>query len=136
MTEEMRFTVKRISGVQESECADGAEDFLGKGDHKPAEQTQEALGALACVMALDGHAHLHNAPAEDNDADGLNRGKDEVGQIVDHGDRIGGGCKGGGGEHGDADRQHTPKAEKEFCVLRHSFFHSLSSNVDKRYRIS
>ena len=135
MTEEMRFTVKRISSLL-LQCADGAEDFLGKGNHKPAEQTQEALGALACVMALDGHTDLHNAPAEDNDADSLDRGKDEVGQIVDHGDRIGGGCKGGGGEHGDADRQHTPKAEKEFCALGHSFFHSVSSIVDKRYRIS
>ena len=85
------------------QCADGAEDFLGKGNHKPAEQAQEALRALACVMALDRHTHLHNAPAEDNDADGLDRGKDEVGQIVDHGNRIGGGGKGGGGEHGDAD---------------------------------
>ena len=55
--------MKRISSHL-LQCADGAEDFLGKGDHKPAEQTQKALRALACVMALDGHTHLHNAPAE------------------------------------------------------------------------
>ena len=73
MTEEMRFTVKRISSLPFLQRADGAEDFLGKG---------------------------------------------------------------GGGEHGDADRQHTPKTEKEFYALGHSFFHSVSSNVDKRYRIS
>ena len=74
----MRFTVKRISGVQESERADGAEDFLGEGNYKPAEQTEKALGTLARVMALDGHTDLDNAPSEDNDADGLDRGKDEV----------------------------------------------------------
>ena len=132
----MRFTVKRIT-LFISERADAGEDFLGKGDHKPAEQTPEALRTLACVMALDRHADLDDAPAEDNDADRLDCGENEVGEIVDHGDRIGVGGKGGGAEHGDADRQHTPKAEKEFCAfVGFQMIHSVSSKVDKRYRMS
>ena len=131
----MRFTVKRITPFL-LQRADGGEDFLGEGNYKPAEQTEKALGTLARVMALDGHTDLDNAPSEDNDADGLDRGKDEVGEIVDDRDRIGVGCKGSGGEQGDAERQHTPKAEKEFCTFVGRFLHSVSSIVDKRYRIS
>ena len=74
----MRFTVKRIT-LFVLQRADGAEDFLGEGNHKPAEQTQEALRTPACVMALDGHADLDDAPTENDDADRLDRGEDEVG---------------------------------------------------------
>lgn len=86
----MRFIPKRIS------CfflysADGRQDLLGKGDHQAAEQAQEALGSLAGVMALDRHTDLDDAPAKDNNADGLDSGKDEVRQVVDHRDRIGAG---------------------------------------------
>ena len=131
----MRFPVKRISSLPFYSAPMVLRISLAKAITSPPNRHKKPW-ALVCVMALDGHTHLNNAPAEDNDADGLNRGKDEVGQIVDHGDRIGGGGKGGCGEYGDADRQHTPKAEKEFCAFGHSFFHSLSSIVDKRYRIS
>ena len=90
MQQEMRFIPKRIS------CfflysADGREDFLCESDHQTAEQAQKTLRALAGVMALDRHTYLDDAPAEDNNADGLDRGKDEVRQIVDHRDRIGAG---------------------------------------------
>ena len=77
---------------------DGGEDFLCKGNHKPAEQTQEPLRTLACVMALDGHTDLHDAPAEDDYADGLDRAENEVGQIIDHGNGITVGSKGAGGQ--------------------------------------
>ena len=131
----MRFTVKRITPFL-LYSADGGEDFFRKGDHDPAEQTQEALGTLACVVALDRHTDLHDAPAQDNNADGLDRAENEVGQIVDDRDRIAAGGKGGGGEHGDTDGQHAPKTDKDFCAFGGRFLHSLSSIVDKRYRMS
>ena len=43
--------------------------------------------------------------------DVLDRGKDEVGQVVDHRDRVAVGGKDGGSEHGDAERQHAPETE-------------------------
>ena len=55
----MRFTVKRITPILLYR-ADGGEDFLCEGYDEPAEQTQEALGTLACVMALDRHTDLHD----------------------------------------------------------------------------
>ena len=73
----MRFKVKRIPPFLLYR-ADGRKDFLCEGDHQPAEQAQEALGTLACIVALDRHTNLDDAPAEDNNADGLDRGKDKV----------------------------------------------------------
>ena len=77
----MRFTMKRITPFL-LYSADSREDLLCKRDHKPAEQAQEALGTLAGVMALDRHTDLDDAPAEDNNADGLDRGEDEVREIA------------------------------------------------------
>ena len=131
----MRFTVKRITPFL-LYCADSREDLLCKSNDQSAEQAQEALGSLACVMALDRHTDLDDAPAENNNADGLDRGKDKVRQVVDHRDRVAAGGKGGGSEHGDAERQHAPEAEKGFCSLGSGFLHSVSSIVDSRYRIS
>lgn len=39
-------------------------------------------------MTLHAHADLHDAPAKDDDADGLNAGKDKIGQIIDNGEGI------------------------------------------------
>ena len=50
--------------------ADGVQNFFRKGDEQAAEQAEKALAALAGVMALDAHAYLHHAPAEDDDANG------------------------------------------------------------------
>ena len=76
--------------------ADQRQNLLGKGDKQAAEQTQQALRSLAGVVALDAHTHLHNAPAENDNADGLDDRKDEVGQVIDDGQRITAGCVGGG----------------------------------------
>lgn len=48
----MRFTVKRITPFL-LYSADSGKDLLSKSDYQAAEQAQEALGSLACVMALD-----------------------------------------------------------------------------------
>ena len=112
----MRFTLKRITPFLLYR-ADGREDLLCKGNHKPAEQAQEALGTLACVMALDRHTDLDDAPAEDNNADSLDRGKDEIGQVVDHRDRIAAGGKGGGAEADNAEREDAPHGHKNLCAF-------------------
>ena len=72
--------------------ANGGQDFLGKGNQQTAEQAQEALAALAGIVALDAHTHLHNAPAQDDDAHGLNGGENEVGEVIHNSQRIGCGC--------------------------------------------
>ena len=46
-------------------------------------------------MALEGEAHLHHAPAQQNQADGTDQGKYEGGEIVHYRQRIAGG-KGSG----------------------------------------
>lgn len=46
-----------------SQDADGGKYLLGEGDQEAAEQTQKALGALACVVGLDGHTDLDDAPS-------------------------------------------------------------------------
>ena len=74
-----------------SDCADGGENFFCKGDHQTAEQAQEALGTLAGVMRLDAHAYLYDAPAEDDDADGLDDIENKIRQAADNGQRIIGG---------------------------------------------
>lgn len=44
---------------------DEVEDLLGKGHDQAARQGEKALGTLGGVMALEGEAHLHHAPAWD-----------------------------------------------------------------------
>lgn len=59
-----------------------AQDFLGKGNEQPAKKAQKALGSLAGVVALYRHSHLHNTPAQDDNANGPDAGENKVGQIV------------------------------------------------------
>ena len=39
-------------------------------------------------MTLEGHADLHNAPAQNNQAHRADQAEDEVRKIVDNGDRV------------------------------------------------
>ena len=48
-------------------------------------------------MALEGQADLYDTPAQKDQADGADQGKDEGGEVVDHTQRIAGG-KGCGGK--------------------------------------
>ena len=96
--------VRRIFPCRGSQDADGGKYLLGKGDQEAAEQTQKALGALAGIVGLDGHTDLDDAPAQDDDADGPDRGEDEVGQVVDDGERV---CGGQGRDGAKRDRQHS-----------------------------
>lgn len=80
--------------------ADYSENLLRKGYHEAAEQAEEALGPLAGVVGLKAHAHLHDPPAQNDDAQGLDDGEDKFRQIVDDGERIG-----PGGESRDGQRR-------------------------------
>ena len=115
----MCLTVRHIS-LPGSDGADGGKDLLCKCNHNPAEQAQEALGSLAGVMALDRHTDLDDAPAEDNNADSLDRGKDKVRQVVDHRDRVAAGGKGGGAEADNAEREDAPHRHENLAFLRSS----------------
>ena len=70
---------------------DKVEDFLGKGNHEAARQGEETLRTLGGIVALEGEADLHHAPAQKDEADGADQGKDKVGQVVHHAQRIAGG---------------------------------------------
>lgn len=63
-------------------------DLLGKGNEKSAEEAEKTLGALAGIMRLNRHAHLHDAPAKDDYADSLNAGKNEVREVVHNGQGV------------------------------------------------
>lgn len=78
--------------------ADSGQNLLGEGNHQAAEQTEETLCPLAGVVGLDRHTHLHDAPAEDNHAQGLNDGENEVGQVIDNAQRVGACGKGRDGQ--------------------------------------
>ena len=80
---------------------DEVEDLLGKGHDQTACQGEKTLGTLGGVMALEGEAHLHHAPAQQNQADGADQGKDESGEIVHYCQRIAGG-EGSGRKAADA----------------------------------
>ena len=92
----MRIVGQRIAFVSHREThfslqlhhADSRQDLLCKGDQQTAEQAQNALCPLAGVVGLDRHAKLHHAPAEDNDANGLDAAEYEIRQVVDDGQRI------------------------------------------------
>lgn len=61
---------------------DSRQNFLCKGNQQTTEQTEDALRSLRRVVGLHGHTELHNAPAEDDNADRLDAGKNEVGQVI------------------------------------------------------
>ena len=86
---------------------DDRQNLLRKGDHEAAEQAEEALGPLAGVVGLKAHAHLHDPPAQDDDAQGLNDREDKFRQIVDDGE----GVAASGGE--GRDRQSGAEGQEQ-----------------------
>ena len=61
---------------------DEIEDFPGKGNHKPAGKSQEALRPLGGIVALKGKTDLHDAPAQKDQADRADQGKDKVDKLL------------------------------------------------------
>jgi len=92
--------------------ANGGQDFLGKGNQQTAKQTQEALAALAGIVALDTHTDLYHTPAKDDDTHGLDSGENEVGQIIHDGQRISSSCIGPGGQQTGSHHQTGPHSHE------------------------
>ena len=100
--------------------SDERKNFLSKGDYKTAEETEEALRTLACIVALDGHTNLNDTPAEDNNTNGLDTGKDEVRKVIHDGQRItrAGGI-GRGDKEGEGESEYSPCTHETLIVLLH-----------------
>ena len=64
-----------------SNHSDQGENLLRKCDEESAKQAEEALRALAGVVALDAHTDLHDAPAEDDDTDSANTTENKITEI-------------------------------------------------------
>ena len=56
-------------------------------------------------MALEGEAHLDDAPAQQDQAHGADQAEDERGQVVDNGEGVAASGGGGKGRHGAAAHQ-------------------------------
>ena len=70
------------------------QNFLGKGNQQAPEQAEKTLCTLTGVVGLDAHAHLNNAPAQDDNTQSLDDGENEVREVVDDGERVRTGGKG------------------------------------------
>ena len=65
----MPFTLPRFS------AGDEGEDLLGKGDDDTACHRQHTVGALGGIVALEGQAHLQDAEAQQDEANGADQRK-------------------------------------------------------------
>ena len=93
-----------------SSAGNQGKDLFRESDHNAARDGEHTVGALGGVVALEGQANLQDAVPQQDQANGANQGKDEVGQIVDYtqGITAGGGKSGGNGRsqgEGQADAQ-------------------------------
>ena len=69
-------------------ACDQSKNFLGKGDHDAARHSEHAVGPLGRIMALEGQAHLQDAEAKQDKANGADERENKLTQIVDHRQRI------------------------------------------------
>ena len=94
-------------------AGDEGQDFLGEGDDDAAGQGQEAVGTLAGIVGLEGKAHLNNAPAQQDQAHSPDEAEDELTEVVDNGQGIGGGEGGSGHERHKRDSHHCVAVDAE-----------------------
>lgn len=78
----MPFTLPRFSASDESE------DLLGEGNDDAACHRQHTVGALGGIVALEGQAHLQDAEAQQDEANGADQRENEIRQVVDHRQRV------------------------------------------------
>ena len=99
--------------------ANKGQNLLGKGNNQSTKQTQKALRALTGIVGLDGHAHLHNAPAENDHANGFDAGEDKIGKVIYNGQRIAVHGKGREAKQGYGQANDYPYGKKGFGKLLH-----------------
>lgn len=97
---------------------DQVQNLFGKGDDDAARKGEKAVAALAGIVGLERKSHLHDAPAEQDQADRTDQTENEIAQVVHDGDRvIGGKGRYGAAEH-KGNRQHGGAVEtKAFSDL-------------------
>ena len=78
----MPFTLPRFS------AGDEGENLLSEGDDDTACHRQHTVGALGGIVALEGQAHLQDAEAQQDETNGADQRENEIGQVVDHRQRI------------------------------------------------
>ena len=108
----------------DNEClraGDKGQNLLGKSDNDAARQGQEAVGTLGGVVALEGEAHLDDAPAQQDQAHGADQAEDERGQVVDNGEGVAASGGGGKGRHGAA--AHQGHGRHQGAVVAEALFH-------------
>ena len=81
-----------------------SKNLLGKGNEQSTEEAEETLRALTGIVGLDGHAHLHHAPAQDDNANGFDAGEDKVGKVIYNGQGI------AVGQGGNSEKTHGENA--------------------------
>ena len=86
-------------------AGDKGQNLLGKGDDDTTRQGQKAVGTLGGVVALEGEAHLDDAPAQQDQAHSADQAENELGQVVDDGERVAARSGRGKGRHGEAAHQ-------------------------------
>ena len=67
---------------------DKGQNLFCKSYDNAARQGEKTVGTLGRVVALEGKAHLDDAPAQQDQAHGPNQTKDELRQVVDNGERV------------------------------------------------
>ena len=64
------------------------QDLLGKGDDDTTGQGQKAIGTLRGIVGLEGKAHLHDAPAQQDEAHSTNQAENKFAEVIHHSQRI------------------------------------------------
>lgn len=81
-------------------ASDQSEYLLGEGDDNAACNGEHTIGALGGIMALERQAHLQDAEAQQDKANGADERENKLTQIVDHRQRIVcGQCRNSGNHH-------------------------------------
>ena len=63
-------------------------------------------------MGLEGQTNLDNTPTQQDQADGADQAKDELGQVIHDGQRIA-----AGGSSGSSQGKHTGDSQNSQCVV-------------------
>ena len=83
---------------------DEGQNLLGESYHNAARKGQKAVRPLGRVVGFKAQAHLHDAEAEHNHTDSPHQTENEVGEVVDNGNRVVGG-KGGCSKAGHTENE-------------------------------
>ena len=108
-------------------ACDKVEDLFRKGDDNTSRDSQKAVSSLRGIMAFERKTDLNDAEAEQDKTDRPDKSEDEVGQVVDHSQRIA--C----GEYRDGREQDKRRHHNDGAVCNKPFLNR-SPNGEGRDR--